>query len=336
MVDRGITPYAVSVRAWRSRLMTAAIGVAIALFGVLPAQATAAPACPGAPPQANYLVTGQTTLESVIVDSRGRLFFTDETSVLRLDERGKPPVRFVDVHEPGGLAFDTDGQLVVGTGNTLSNGAQGDITGPAGLLKVDPDTGQASVYASGLAMANGLVRGPDGSFYASNDGGQNIDRVRAGQTERGWAKVLSGNGLVIDSSGRYLYAAQTFRPAAIARVSLADPSDNTTWLLADPVDWPAGLDGLAIDAADNVFAAANGAGEIWRIGRNPDGSAQPACVLLGGLPGFPDGPSAVAVGAGKGPFGAENLYVVTFDGNVLELPGVATPPSRRKPPRRSG
>ena len=48
-------------------------------------------------------------------------------------------------------------------------------------------------------------------------------------------------------------------------------------------------------------------------------------MLLDDLPPFPDGPSAVAVGVGRGPFGAGNLYVVTFDGNVIELPAAVAP-----------
>jgi sugar lactone lactonase YvrE len=270
-------------------------------------------------------VRGETTLESVIVDHRGRLFFTNSTGVLRLDRRGAKPRQLAEIEEPGGLAFDADGGLLVGSGNSVDNGSHGDVDGPSTLVKLDPDTGKATTYATGLSMGNGLVRGPDGSFYASNDFGSNIDRIRAGKTERGWAKVQSGNGLVIDASARYLYAAQTFQPAAIARVDLADPADVTTYVAADEADVSAGLDGLAIDAADNIYAAANGAGQIWKVPRANDGSAERPCVLLDGLPGFPDGPSAVAVGNGTGPFGAGNLYAVTFDGNVIELPAAAAP-----------
>ena len=313
------------------------LGVGVAL--ALPAQALAAPACPAPLPTPNYLVRGEALLESVIVDHRGRLFFTNSTGVLRLDARGAKPKPLVDVEEPGGLAFDTDGGLLVGTGNSVPNGTRGDATGPSGLLKVDPDTGAVKPYATGLSMGNGLVRGPDGSFYASNDFGSNIDRIRGGETERGWAKVDSGNGLVIDSTGRYLYAAQTFRPAAIARVDLADPANVTTYVAADEADTSAGLDGLAIDAADNIYAAANGAGQIWKVPRGEDGAAERPCIVLDDLPPFPDGPSAVAVGVGSGPFGAGNLYAVTFDGNVIELPGavVAAPGPRlylRVQPRR--
>jgi hypothetical protein len=166
-------------------------------------------------------------------------------------------------------------------------------------------------------MGNGLVRGLDGSFFASNDFGSSIDRIRGGKTERNWANVQSGNGLTIDPSGRYLYAAQTFVPAAVARVDLLNPSSVTTHS-SSPSDAAAGLDGMDRDARNRIFVAANGAGEIWRI--DPDGTP---CVILDNLAPFPDGPSAVAVGKGTTRFPASSLYVVTFGGDVIELPGVA-------------
>jgi hypothetical protein len=49
------------------------------------------------------------------------------------------------------------------------------------------------------------------------------------------------------------------------------------------------------------------------------------CVLLRGLPPFPDGPSAVAVGVHGSAFAPQNLYVVAFNGDVTEIQGVADP-----------
>ena len=103
-------------------------------------------------------------------------------------------------------------------------------------VEPDPDrpetAARARPYASGLSMGNGVDRGPDGSFYASNDFGSNIDRIADGQTERGWAKVESGNGLQVDSTGKWLYVAQTFRPAAIQRVEIANPQNVTPFAVA--------------------------------------------------------------------------------------------------------
>jgi sugar lactone lactonase YvrE len=301
------------------RLGVAALGSALALAA--PPAAVAAPDCPGGPPVTHTLLSGQGLLESVIVDRQGRLVFSNPDGLVRLDAPGSPPKLLTPIDSPGGLALDSDGTLFAGYGDSISNGLVGDMTGPSGLLRIDTDTGAASLYATGLSMANGVARAPDGSIYASNDLGANIDRIVDGQTERGWAHVQSGNGLAVDSTGRYLYVAQTFQPAAIQRVSLADPSQVTTYVAADPADAGAGLDGLVRDAADTLFAAANGAGQIWRIAGNPP----QICVLLRGLPPFPDGPSAVAVGRGDGPFPAQNLYVVSFGGSVIEVEDVAVP-----------
>jgi gluconolactonase len=297
----------------------------LAVAAIVPSTAQALAPCPGPAPVARTLLSGQGTLESVIADHRGRLFFTSDDALLRLDHPDGEPRLLVPVPEPGGLAFDTDGSLLVGFGNSPSNGSIGDVAGPSGLLRVDPDSGESEVYATGLSMANGLVRGPDGSFYASNDFGSNIDRIEDGKTERGWAQVESGNGLAIDSEGRYLYAAQTFRPAAIQKVALDDPTDVSDYVRAGPEDVAAGLDGMTRDGADNLFVTANGAGQVWRVGSDP----VEACLLLDGLAPFPDGPSAVATGAGRG-FPRQNVYVVTFDGNVIEIADVAVPVRRAR------
>jgi hypothetical protein len=169
-------------------------------------------------------------------------------------------------------------------------------------------------------MGNGVDRGPDGSFFASNDFGSNIDRIRNRETERGWAKVQSGNGLQVDSTGKWLYVAQTFRPAAIQRVEIANPQNVTPFAVAPPEDVNAGFDGMDRDAADNLFVAANAQGSIWKI--TPTGEM---CVLLRGLAPFPGGPSAVAVGVHGSAFAPQNLYVVAFNGDVTEIEGVVEP-----------
>jgi sugar lactone lactonase YvrE len=270
------------------------------------------------------LLDGQGVLESVIVGDDGRLYFTDDDALMRLDRPGEEPRVLASVTDPGGLAFDDEGNVIVGFGNSIANGTTGDTNPQAGLLRVDPETGASEVYATGLAMANGLARGPDGSYYATNDFGANVDRVRNGHTDPGFATVQSGNGIVVDSSGRFLYVAQTLVDAAIQRVEIAAPQNVTPYVVADAADRAAGLDGMARDARDRLFVAANLGGQIWRVAGTP-----PAiCVLLDGLAPFPDGPSAVATGSTRGPFPAANLYAVTFGGQLLELVDVATAPKR--------
>lgn len=287
-------------------------------------EAIAAPSC-GPAPKTRTLLSGLGRLESVIVDRKGRLFFTDPDGLLRLDRPGARPRRVAFYPAPGGLVLDGAGKLIVGSGNSLQGGALGNLSGLAKLLRIDPDSGARAVYATGLAMANGLARAPDGAIYASDDFGTGIDRVKNGRTQRNWARVPSGNGLAIDSTGRSLYAAQTFVPAAVRQVDLRDPRRTGDYVRPGLIDVASGLDGMTRDARDRLFVAAQTPGQIWRVNRPPS-----VCVLLSGLDRFPSGPSAVATGRGDGPFPARNLYAVTFGGKVIELANVAAAPSSGK------
>ena len=121
------------------------------------------------------------------------------------------------------------------------------------------------------------------------------------------------NGLVIDSRGRYLYAAQTFKPASIAQIDLAHPENITTYVAAGPADIAAGPDGITRDSADRLYVAANGAGEVWRVDRD-----RTICVLARGFPTV----SSLSFGGGKPGFPRRNLYAVTFTGLLVELPNV--------------
>ena len=102
---------------------------------------------------------------------------------------------------------------------------------------------------------------------------------------------------MVDTTGRWLYVAQTFVPAAISRVEIADPTQVETWYTAPAADRRRVLDGLTRDAHDRLYVAANLGGEVWRV---QEGG--PGCVLAH-LP--PLGPSAVAFGSAEaGPAGA--------------------------------
>jgi sugar lactone lactonase YvrE len=164
----------------------------------------------------------------------------------------------------------------------------------------------------GLDMSNGITRGRDGAYYASNDFGNGIDRFFAGQVTDNWSPVETPNGLVIDSTGRYLYAAQTFKPASIAQIDLATGA-STTYADAAPADIAGGPDGLTRDSHDRLYVAANGAGEVWRVNRD-----RTICALARGYPTV----SSLTFGGGKRGFASRNLYAVTFTGLVVELANV--------------
>ena len=285
--------------------------------------AHAVPDCSPLPVRTSVVTDGG-MLESIIADARGRLFYTDirGARLMRIDRPGaEPKVLVTGINGTGGLAWDLDGSLVLGfnggTQNSVSDGTEG------GLMRVDPETGKTSEITRGMGMANGIVRGPDGAFYASNDFAGGIDRVFGGKVEDDWSKVETPNGLVIDTAGRYLYAAQTFKPASIAKIDLADPAKQTSFFDAVGPDVIAGPDGMTRDDRDRLFLAVNGIGEVWRI--DTDGTA---CALARGIMNA----SALNWGGDGGGFPSRNLYVVAFSGVLIELADATDKPPPAGPP----
>ena len=306
----------------------AALTTAAALLGAQPAMALTD--CPSQP-QARVVVADQGRLESIISDGRGRLFYTDLTAdrLLRLDGPGaEPKVLATGMARPGGLAFDPDGSLVIGYSGGALSGAPGN--GMAGIQRIDPETGEKKPFVQGLDQANGLARAPDGSFYTSNNiAGEIVHVLANGTVERNWSNIDSPNGLVIDAQERHLFAAQTFTPAKITRFELANPRSAETYFSAASEDMAAGLAGLTRDAADRLYSAAYGSGQVWRIGTDKQ-----ACVLARGV----SMASNVAFGGGPPGFERGNLYVVSFNGQVVELADATDRPPAPAPgaPETSG
>ncbi len=303
----------------------------IALLFALPASAEAVDMCPEAKP-ARQVVRGTGVMESIISDDKGRLFYTDQGrgALMRLDGPGATPKPLTQVEAGGGLAFDDEGKLFLGSGTSIPGGALGTLIPMAKLFRVDPETGAKTLFASGLAQANAIARTKDGTIFATNDLGVGLDRItRDGRVQSNWANPISANGAVLSLDERHLYIAQTFQPPAIQRIEIANPSRIEHYASPD-TNPAAGLDGLAIDEKGRLFVTANGAGEVWRVDTN-----RKICAVLKGLPML--GPSAVAFGGGTDGqgFPSQNLYVVSFQSQLLEVPDQRPPqPSRKqaKPP----
>jgi sugar lactone lactonase YvrE len=278
------------------------------------APAAAAPAaCPGYTAKAKTLISGRGTLESVIVDRRGHLYFTDVTAgeLLRVARPGAKPRPVVkNIDSPGGLVW-ADGKLIVGYGDSIATASS--VNPVAGLISYNPKTGKSHRLVSGTQMSNGLARSSDGAIYASSDAGTGIDRVLGGNVEINWASVASPNGMAVSRSGKWLYANQTFFPAQISRIEIADPSNVQVYVKLAQPDVAAGLDGMTRDGRGRLYVAANGGGWVGRVDTD-----RSVCTLATGT-GMT---SAVALGhSGRG-FSWRNLYAVNFDGELIELPRV--------------
>ena len=112
-------------------------------------------------------------LESVIVDNQGRLYFTDSTAgqLRRIDYPGGQAYTIASgLANPGGLALDGDGQhIFVGVGNGFAGGLLGNVIPQAKIMRLNSANGSYVQFATGLRMANGVVRAADGTMYASSD-----------------------------------------------------------------------------------------------------------------------------------------------------------------------
>lgn len=269
-------------------------------------------------PEMNVIADGFGRMESIGFDSKGRLFFTDSEhgQLLMINKAGGTPKVIADgIDAPGGIIFQRkSGRVLVGFGDSASQAGDGTADPEAGILSVDPKTGDVRTKVEGLQMANGIARGPEKTIFASNDITGGIDRVSGGSVELNWAPVPSANGMIADKAKKTLFVNQTLVASAIQRVPFNDPAGAETYWSAPPGDAAGGLDGLTRNGNNSLFAAANGKGEIWRI----DGPTN-ACVLAVRNP-FPNGPSDVAFGRKGAGFSPQSLFFVTFGGELIELP----------------
>ena len=83
--------------------------------------------------------------------------------------------------------------------------------------------------------------------------------------------MASPNGLSVSRDGKWLYANQTFFPAQISRIEIADPTNVQVYVKLGAPDIAAGLDGMTRDRAGNLYVAANGGGWVGRVATRPLG-----------------------------------------------------------------
>jgi len=295
-------------------LIATAATLALLLMG--PGAALALDSCPGKRPSQRVIATGQGQLESAVVDDRGRLLFTSvfKSALMRIERPGTTPRLVADgIPIPGGLALDPRGRIYVGSGNSIANGLLAPAQGLAQLYRVDPRTGAKRVFATGLSMANGLVRRSDGTFFASDDFAPSVDRISPrGKVKRAWSTAPSTNGLALDPSERFLYANRSFGPTTqVLRIDVRRPERVIEWATPPAAEASSVLDGMAIDSRGRLLLAAFGPGELWRS----DGRGK-LCALARGLG---SSLSAVAVGRGRRGFRAGRNYTVAFNGTITEV-----------------
>jgi glucose/arabinose dehydrogenase len=149
---------------------------------------------------------GEAGLMGLEIDAEGRFFLmytaADENRVVRLEPDGSQTVLADGVaaggiHDGGRIRLGPDGLLYVSTGDTGS----GELAQDAGslngkILRVDPDSGDVSIFSTGHRNAQGLCFAPAGRFYSTEHGpdeGDEINLLTEG-SNGGWPDVV-GNGI---------------------------------------------------------------------------------------------------------------------------------------------
>ena len=222
------------------------------------------------------LPAGTAHPEGITADARGNLY------VANFDVSGNTSVGTVVVFDRNGRWLRT---LSLGTASNLLlglafNPVTGDLLvadlGKQQVLKVDPQTGNSSVFTTipggAAAGPNGLTFDAAGNVYISDSFQATIWRTSpAGGVPAAWVSdpllgtsgvpPFGANGIAFNRNASAMLVANTGNDTVVRIPLPAGPSGapGTPEVFVHSIN---GADGLAIDAADNVWVVANQADEI--------------------------------------------------------------------------
>lgn len=253
--------------------------------------------------------------EGISFGADGLLYVTADAEVWRLDAAGEASV-FAEVAAPVGLARLADGGFIVaGFGAAMQ---------PDGAVFRVDGGGVVSQIAVGIDDPNFVTIAPDGSALVSDDFDTRVFRVTLDGDVSVVLTVESPNGMAYSPDGQAFYVASTFTaeaPLTRFAVDAAGLPVEGSGLEILHLGQGATPDGIAVSEDNQVYVAANLAGEIWRV----DGAAselQPG-ELVASL-GYP---ASLAFGVGPD-FDPCSLYVTQLaaDGVVRVAVGVRGAP----------
>jgi hypothetical protein len=309
---------AIRLRWLRTMLVAGAIVVVGALTASGPSSASTQPGC--TPWSMRTVASNLGILENLSFDGNGGMLLSawSENAILRLTPSGSISPVVLGVKAPGGQRVRGH-VLYFNTGDSPESGYLGIPDGT--LQRFDLRTGQRATVATGLTMPNGLLFLPNGDAVVSRDlgTGTGITRIPSddpAHPQANWIQTDDSNGMAIDPTKTWFYFVQTNHDGMpLWRAPLSDPSQAKLYANLGP---GGGLDDMDIDRDGVLYIAVNrypdSTGEVIRF----DPQTRATCVIASGL----QAPSSVKFGRGPG-WPSNRLYVVGFDGRVLEL----TPPS---------
>lgn len=203
-------------------------------------------------------------LEGPSFDMEGNLYLVDIPfgRIFRVDRHGSFDVVAEYDGEPNGLKIHRDGTLYVADFRR-------------GIVTVDPATGRVEPYleraaVEGFKGLNDLFFSREGDLWFTDQGLTGLHdptgrlfRFSGGQLHRVLDCIPSPNGLVMALDETIIYVAAT-RANAVWRVPLGPAREAfKVGLFVQLSGGLAGPDGMAMDAAGNLYVCHAGLGTIW-------------------------------------------------------------------------
>jgi len=223
--------------------------------------------------------------EGIAVDARGFVYassfaFAPTARICVLDRQGRLVHQIPVAAGPGGVASLLGMLLVPGEGLYVTDFADG--VAPHGrLLRIDAH-GRVDLVTDGFAAPNAVAVDRRGRLYVSDSFAGTITRVAPDGSGRvTWASDVrlttkgqppfGANGLAFDASGAFLYVANTGDSAVLRIPVRGDGGAGPLEVFARGADLDVatgsaqslhGADGIAFDAAGNLWVCANQANEL--------------------------------------------------------------------------
>jgi gluconolactonase len=224
-------------------------------------------------------------LEGPCFDAAGSLLVTDIPNG-RIFRVGTPAWELVAEYAgwPNGMALGPDGSLLI-TDYRL------------GLIRLDPASGSIApvletVVSEGLKGLNDLVLDAAGAILMTDQGqtglqdpsGRVLRLWPDGRIDRLIGNGPSPNGIALNRAGTHCYVAMT-RSCEVWRFALrADAMVAKANCFFRTPAGTSGPDGMAVDAADRLFVANPGHGQVWGVDPHGQPLFRLDCTAFGRMP----------------------------------------------------
>jgi sugar lactone lactonase YvrE len=209
--------------------------------------------------------------------------------------------------------------LVVGPDGAVYGALTSQNPDANGVWRFDPATGAADRIAGteAISFPNDPSFGDDGTLYVTDSTAGAVWRVLEGGSAESWIQdpllegtgeagfgfPLGANGIEVVGDTAYVGVSETAQVVAIPINDDGTAGTPTTFVQHDSP-----IDGVAVDAAGNVYTTHPWANEVRRV--NADGDIEVVANVDDNL----DAPTSVAIGSGAE---GETAYIANFTGIPL-------------------